>query len=101
MVKSCNMNKVYLSLLFVVFAVASVVAGPISGKHTFEVGDEAFLLDGKPFVIRCGENHPHCFVIDLGKEESVGGFNFTPRKSDGGGRIRGYRAYVLDSVKTK
>ena len=51
------MNKIYLTLLFVVFAVASVVAGPISGKHTFEVGDEAFLLDGKPFVIRCGEMH--------------------------------------------
>ena len=45
------MNKVYLILLFVVFAVASIVAGPISGEHTFEVGDEAFLLDGKPFVI--------------------------------------------------
>ncbi|MCP5532017.1 MAG: beta-galactosidase [Akkermansiaceae bacterium] len=26
-------------------------------RHTFEIGDEAFLLDGKPFVIRTGEMH--------------------------------------------
>jgi beta-galactosidase len=26
-------------------------------KHTFSIGEEEFLLDGKPFVIRCGEIH--------------------------------------------
>ena len=26
-------------------------------KHTFEIGAEEFLLDGKPFQIRCGELH--------------------------------------------
>ncbi len=26
-------------------------------KHTFVIGREAFLLDGQPFVIRCGEVH--------------------------------------------
>ena len=26
-------------------------------KHTFTIGDEDFLLDGQPFVIRCGEIH--------------------------------------------
>lgn len=26
-------------------------------KHTFAIGDEAFLLDGKPYVIRTGEMH--------------------------------------------
>ena len=25
--------------------------------HTFSIGDEAFLLDGKPYVIRTGEMH--------------------------------------------
>jgi len=25
--------------------------------HTFSIGNDAFLLDGKPFVIRCGEIH--------------------------------------------
>ncbi len=44
-------------------------------------------------------NHPHYFVIDLGQTETVGGFNFTPRQSEGGGRIRNYRAFVLPTVK--
>jgi len=26
-------------------------------KHTFEIGENDFLYDGKPFVIRCGEMH--------------------------------------------
>ena len=44
-------------------------------------------------------NHPHYFVIDLGREENLGGFKFTPRQSNGAGRIRHYRAYVLDDIK--
>ncbi len=44
-------------------------------------------------------NHPHYFVIDLGRTETVGGFNFTPRQSDGGGRIRRYSAHVLPTVE--
>ncbi len=43
--------------------------------------------------------HPHYFVLDLGKTETVGGFNFTPRQSKGDGFIRNYRVYVLPSVK--
>ncbi len=39
------------------FVGADVSAAPITGKHTFAIGEEAFLLDGKPFVIRCGEMH--------------------------------------------
>ena len=30
---------------------------PASPKHTFEIGEKDFLLDGKPFLIRCGEIH--------------------------------------------
>lgn len=41
---------------------------------------------------------PHYFVIDLGQEETVGGFNFTPRQSDGAGRVKGYRVYVLPTI---
>ncbi len=43
--------------------------------------------------------HPHYFVIDLGKSETVGGFNFTPRQSRGDGFVRNYKIYVLPSVK--
>ena len=45
--------------------------------------------------------HPHYFVIDLGQEETVGGMNFTPRQSNGGGRIRNYRVYVLPTAKRR
>ena len=45
--------------------------------------------------------HPHYFVIDLGQTESVGGFNFTPRQSNGAGRVRHYRAYVLQCAEIK
>lgn len=39
------------------FAFLGAIASPIAGAHTFAVGDEAFLLDAKPFVIRCAEMH--------------------------------------------
>ena len=26
-------------------------------SHTFEIGESEFLLDGKPFLVRCGEVH--------------------------------------------
>lgn len=31
---------------------------PVSGKHTFTLGTDDFLLDGKPIQIRSGELHP-------------------------------------------
>ena len=43
-------------------------------------------------------DHPHYIVLDLGQEESVGGFDFTPRQSEGPGRVKGYRAYMLEAV---
>ncbi|MFD0894176.1 beta-galactosidase [Luteolibacter ambystomatis] len=36
---------------------STIQAAPVAAKHTFSIGDEAFLLDGKPFVIRTGEMH--------------------------------------------
>ena len=48
------MRKFVLSL-FVVGA--AFCLGAAEKSHTFAVGEEAFLLDGKPFVIRCGEIH--------------------------------------------
>ena len=38
----------------------SAVAGGESSEsrpHTFEIGEKDFLLDGNPFVLRCGEVH--------------------------------------------
>ena len=44
-------------LLCCLLASFALPAQPIAGHHTFAVGDDAFLLDGKPFVIRCAEMH--------------------------------------------
>jgi beta-galactosidase len=49
------MNKHLLFLLF--FMLAGLVARPQSAKHTFALGDEQFLLDGKPFQMISGEMH--------------------------------------------
>ena len=51
------MKKIKLLLLCCLLATFSASAAPITGKHTFEVGKDSFLLDDKPFVIRCGEMH--------------------------------------------
>ena len=37
--------------------VSGNAAQPANQPHTFAIGDESFLLDGKPFQIRCGEVH--------------------------------------------
>jgi len=59
-------SLVRFSLVFTIaatclsLAVPSVRAqdAPVStAAHTFTIGPDAFLLDGKPFVIRCGELH--------------------------------------------
>jgi beta-galactosidase len=41
-------------------------------------------------------NHPHCLIIDLGANASIGGFRYVPRPGGGnvGGRIKDYRIYV-------
>ena len=44
------------------FFLAAALAQPLCGfaanaSHAFSIGADDFLLDGKPFVIRCGEVH--------------------------------------------
>ena len=83
------------------------VAACSSEERKAEDGSAENLVDGQTANMWHSEwqarqpKHPHYFVIDLGKVETVGGFNFTPRQSNGAGRIRKYRAYVLDSVEVK
>jgi beta-galactosidase len=44
--------------------------------------------------------HPHRFVIDLGKSQTVSGFQYVPRQGAGdvGGRIKDYNIYVGDNL---
>src|ERR1035438_7394358 len=45
----------------VVLTVGSILnlcaAGDAAARHTFAIGTNDFLLDGRPFQIRCGEVH--------------------------------------------
>ncbi len=48
-------------------------------------------------------NHPHRLIIDLGKTETITSFRYVPRPGAGnvGGRIKGYKIYVGDSLVQK
>ena len=45
--------------------------------------------------------HPHRLILDLGQSREIGGFRYTPRQSQGGGRIKDYKVYVGDELVTK
>jgi len=52
------MNKYKYSLLSLAFLVSSFLPGHTQNqKHSFTLGDNAFLLDGKPFQMISGEMH--------------------------------------------
>ena len=56
-----NMKKM-ISMLLVAVSLAGLTtltscAETKQAEHTFEIGKKDFLLDGKPFQIRCGELH--------------------------------------------
>jgi beta-galactosidase len=46
-------------------------------------------------------NHPHQLALDLGKSQTISGFRYVPRQSEGGGRIKDYRVYVGDNLVQK
>jgi beta-galactosidase len=50
--------------------------------------------DGQP-------DHPHQLILDLGSPQTISGFIYTPRQSDGAGRIKDYRIYVGDTLVRK
>lgn len=49
--------KATISAIFAISLLISSASAQTTRKHTFEVGDGAFLLDGKPFVIKAAELH--------------------------------------------
>jgi beta-galactosidase len=50
----CLRRALLAGLLIGIFASTARAAEP---THTFAIGEEAFLLDNQPYVIRCGEVH--------------------------------------------
>ncbi len=53
------LRRLVFVFTFVLAAHLAPAATPVppSAPHRFEIGRDAFLLDGQPFVIRCGEVH--------------------------------------------
>ena len=45
-------------------------------------------------------NHPHQLILNLGESQSIAGFRYVPRQSEGAGRIKDYRVYVGDNMVT-
>jgi beta-galactosidase len=43
-------------------------------------------------------NHPHQLILNLGKSQTISGFRYVPRQSEGSGRIKDFRAYVGDKL---
>jgi beta-galactosidase len=50
--------------------------------------------DGQP-------DHPHRLILDLGSPQTISGFIYTPRQSEGAGRVKDYRIYVGDTLVRK
>jgi beta-galactosidase len=46
-------------------------------------------------------DHPHRLILNLGKSQTISGFRYVPRQSEGGGRIKDYRIYVGDALVQK
>jgi beta-galactosidase len=46
-------------------------------------------------------DYPHRLILNLGQSQTISGFRYVPRQSEGGGRIKDYRIYVGDALVEK
>ena len=46
-------------------------------------------------------DYPHRLILNLGQSQTISGFRYVPRQSEGGGRIKDYRVYVGDALVQK
>jgi beta-galactosidase len=78
-----------------------------SEERTSEDGSAENAIDGQTANFWHTEwsaaqpNHPHQLVLDLGKSQTIFGFRYVPRQSEGAGRIKDYRVYVSDNLIQK
>ena len=42
--------------------------------------------------------HPHQLILNLGRSQTIAGFRYVPRQSEGGGRIKDYLVFVGDHL---
>lgn len=80
------------------------VAAVSSEERQGEDGSAENLVDGQTANhwhsewYRRQRGYPHYVTLDLGGECEVGGMKWTPRQSDGPGRVSAYRAFVSESI---
>ena len=78
-----------------------------SEERTSEDGSAENAMDGQTADFWHTEwsatqpDHPHQLVFDLGKSQSISGFRYVPRQSQGAGRIKDYRIFVGDDLVQK
>ena len=81
------------------------VAGASSEETGVEAAAAGNAVDGQVSSHWCshpGARHPHWIVIDLGREEELGGFVYVPRQgpaADAVGRIKAFKVYVGSAVE--
>ena len=60
-IKIKDNNRVFKTVLFLLIYMSLIstlsFSQNVEPKHSFEIGKVHFMLDGKPFQIRCGELH--------------------------------------------
>lgn len=81
-----------------------VVAHVTSEERGSEDGSAENAIDGQTANLwhtewqKQSPGHPHRLVLDLGKQQTITGFRYVPRQSEGGGRIKDYNFYVGDKL---
>jgi beta-galactosidase len=75
-----------------------------SEERTAEDGSAENAIDGQTANFWHTEwknaqpGYPHTLILNLGREQTIGGFRYVPRQSEGAGRIKDYRIYVGDHL---
>ncbi|MEI7945516.1 MAG: discoidin domain-containing protein [bacterium] len=81
-----------------------VIAHVTSEERGSEDGSAENAIDGQTANLwhtewqKKSPGHPHRLVLDLGKQQTITGFRYVPRQSEGGGRIKDYNFYVGDKL---
>jgi beta-galactosidase len=75
-----------------------------SEERTAEDGSAENAIDGQTANYwhtewkNASPNYPHLLILNLGQEQTIGGFRYVPRQSEGAGRIKDYRVFVGDDL---
>ena len=78
-----------------------------SEERTAEDGTAENAIDGQTANFwhtewkNASPGYPHRLILNLGQPQTISGFRYVPRQSEGGGRIKDYRIYVGNNLVGK